>query len=112
MLFRSGLVVLGVPSNDFGEQEPGSNKEIKAFCETYDVSFPLTQKQQVVGRGAHPLYRWIAAELGKGFMPAWNFHKYLIGRQGLIVGTWPSEIIPTGRAISDAIETALKQPAV
>jgi len=107
-----GLVVLGVPSNDFGEQEPGSNKEIKAFCETYDVSFPLTQKQQVVGRGAHPLYRWIAAELGEGFVPAWNFHKYLIGRQGLIVGTWPSEIIPTGRAISDAIETALKQPAV
>src|SRR5262245_24779381 len=54
-----GFVVLGVPSNDFGEQEPGTAQEIKAFCETYDVSFPLTQKQSVVGRDAHPLYRWI-----------------------------------------------------
>jgi glutathione peroxidase len=106
-----GLVVLGVPSNDFGDQEPGTAKEIKAFCDTYDVTFPLTQKQTVVGRAAHPLYRWISAELGERFAPAWNFHKYLIGRQGLIAGTWPSEIVPTGRAITDAIEAALKQPA-
>jgi len=58
-------VVLGVPSNDFGEQEPGTATEIKAFCETYDVSFPLTQKQVVSGARAHPLYRWIATSSAK-----------------------------------------------
>lgn len=106
-----GLVVLGVPSNDFGEQEPGTANEIKAFCDTYDVSFPLTQKLEVTGPGAHPIYRWIAAELGPRAVPQWNFYKYLIGRQGLIEATWPSEVVPTGRAITQAIETALKQPA-
>jgi glutathione peroxidase len=101
-----------VPSIDFGEQEPGSAQEIKSFCETYDVSFPLTQKQVVSGPDAHPLYRWIAAEMGQSAMPSWNFHKYLINRQGLIAGTWPSQVVPSGRVITDAIEAALKQAAV
>ena len=103
----SGLVVIGVPSNDFGEQEPGTAAEIKTFCESYDVSFPLTQKQTVVGAGAHPFYRWIAAELGEGAAPRWNFHKYLIDRDGAVVALWPSRVTPNSREIVAAIEEVL-----
>ena len=104
-----GVVVLGVPSNDFGQQEPGSAKEIKAFCESYDVSFPLTDKQKVVGPEAHPFYRWIAAELGDAGVPRWNFHKYLIDAQGEIAGAWPSRVTPLSKEVTGAIEEAMKQ---
>jgi glutathione peroxidase len=104
-----GLVVLGVPSNDFGQQEPGSAKEIKAFCETYDVSFPLTEKQKVVGADAHPFYRWIAAELGDAGVPRWNFHKYLIDTNGDLAGAWPSRVTPLSREVTEAVEQALKR---
>jgi glutathione peroxidase len=103
-----GLVVLGVPSNDFGQQEPGSAKEIKAFCESYDVSFPLADKQKVTGGDAHPFYRWIAAELGDAGVPRWNFHKYLIDGQGEIAGAWPSRVTPTSKEVTEAVEQALK----
>lgn len=103
-----GLVVLGVPSNDFGQQEPGSAKEIKAFCETYDVSFPLAGKEKVLGADAHPFYRWIAAELGDAGVPRWNFHKYLIDANGDIAGAWPSRVTPTSKDVTTAIEAALK----
>ena len=103
-----GLVVLGVPSNDFGQQEPGSAKEIKAFCESYDVSFPLADKQKVTGPDAHPFYRWIAAELGDAGVPRWNFHKYLIDGNGEIAGAWPSRVTPLSKDITGAIEGALK----
>jgi glutathione peroxidase len=103
-----GLVVLGVPSNDFGEQEPGSAGEIKQFCETnYQVDFPLTEKQHVIGAQAHPLYKWIAAELGEGGVPRWNFHKYLIGPDGSLAGAWPSRVTPDSPEVSKAIETAI-----
>jgi len=102
-----GLVVLGVPSNDFGGQEPGSAAEIKTFCESYNVSFPLTEKQQVIGGDAHPLYRWIAAELGEAGAPRWNFHKYLIDADGALVGAWPSRVKPTASEIAAAVEQAL-----
>ena len=102
-----GLVVLGVPSNDFGKQEPGSAKEIKAFCETYDVSFPLTEKQNVTGGDAHPLYKWIAAELGEAGVPRWNFHKYLIDANGELAGAWPSRVPPTSPEVVQAVEAAL-----
>lgn len=102
-----GLVVLGVPSNDFGQQEPGSAKEIKAFCETYNVSFPLTEKQKVIGGDAHPFYRWVAAELGDAGTPRWNFHKYLIDPSGEIVGAWPSRVTPTSPEVISAVEQAL-----
>lgn len=102
-----GLVVLGVPSNDFGEQEPGSGAEIKKFCEAYDVSFPLSRKEMVVGPQAHPFYRWIAAELGEGGAPRWNFHKYLVDGAGQLVGAWPSAVKPTSREITAAVEEAL-----
>ena len=103
-----GLVVLGVPSNDFGQQEPGSAKEIKAFCETYDVSFPLADKQKVTGGDAHPFYRWIAAELGDAGVPRWNFHKFLIDGQGEIAGAWPSRVAPLSKEVTEAVEQALK----
>ncbi len=102
-----GLVLVGVPSNDFGGQEPGSAAEIKSFCATFDVSFPLSRKEIVIGAGAHPFYRWVAAELGEGAAPRWNFHKYLIGGDGLLAGAWPSGVTPQSKEITGAIDGAL-----
>lgn len=103
-----GFVLLGVPSNDFGGQEPGSEAEIKDFCErNYQVDFPLAAKEPVIGRDAHPFYRWIATELGEAGAPRWNFHKYLIGPDGAVAGAWPSRVSPTDPAITDAIDKAL-----
>lgn len=103
-----GLVVLGVPSNDFGQQEPGSAAEIKTFCETnYAIDFPLTRKYPVLGGSAHPFYRWIAATLGEGGAPRWNFHKYLIGSDGELAGAWPSSVRPGDSAITAEIEKLL-----
>jgi glutathione peroxidase len=105
-----GLVVLGVPSNDFGGQEPGSAKEIKEFCEVnFDVDFPLTAKQKVIGGEAHPFYRWISTELGEGAAPRWNFHKYLIDGSGQVVGAYPSRVAPESEELRKAIEAALPQ---
>jgi glutathione peroxidase len=108
---RRGLVVLGVPSNDFGGQEPGSAAEIKQFCAAgYAVDFPLTEKYRVLGSDAHPFYRWIAEELGEAGTPRWNFHKYLVGSGGQLVGTWPSLVGPTDLRITSEIERLLPQP--
>ena len=102
------LVVLGVPSNDFGAQEPGTDAEVRAFCgKNYGVSFPLAGKQKVTGAGAHPLYRWIASELAEGAAPRWNFHKYLIGPDGELAGAWPSKVAPKSPEIAKAIDAAL-----
>jgi glutathione peroxidase len=103
-----GLVVLGVPSNDFGAQEPGTAAEIKDFCSTnFHVTFPLAAKEHVVGGGAHPLYRWIEAELGEGGVPRWNFHKYLIAPDGSLAGAWPSAVKPQAPEIVAEIEKLL-----
>ena len=103
-----GLVVLGVPSNDFGAQEPGTEQEIRRFCETsFGVGFPLTAKQAVIGGDAHPLYRWIVEQLGEDQAPRWNFHKYLIGRDGELIDAWPSRVAPLANEIKTAIEAAL-----
>jgi glutathione peroxidase len=100
-----GLVVIGVPSNDFGQQEPGTAPEIKEFCESrYNVDFPLTDKEDVVGPKAHPFFRWIADELGDAGAPRWNFHKYLVGPDGMLAGAWPSSVRPTDEAVISAIE--------
>ncbi len=105
-----GLVVLGVPSNDFGAQEPGSEAEIKGFCEkNYGVDFPLAAKQTVIGGGAHPFYRWIVEEVGESAAPKWNFHKYLIGPEGDLVGLWPSKVKPLDPEITAAIEELLPE---
>ena len=105
-----GLVVLGVPSNDFGGQEPGSEADIKAFCEVnFDIDFPMTEKQRVVGDEAHPLFRHIVAKLGPQAAPRWNFHKYLVMPDGELAGAWPSRVSPTSPEILGAIEAALPQ---
>jgi glutathione peroxidase len=104
-----GVVVIGVPSNDFGQQEPGSAAEIKQFCESkYSVDFPLTEKQQVIGPKAHPFFRWISTELGEAGAPRWNFHKYLVGPDGSLEGAWPSSVRPTDRAVTGEIDRLLK----
>jgi glutathione peroxidase len=103
-----GLVVLGVPSNDFGGQEPGSEAEIAEFCASrYSVSFPMTAKNPVIGADAHPLYKWAVAEAGEAAAPRWNFHKYLIGPKGELAGTFGSKVPPDDAALTGAIETAL-----
>lgn len=104
-----GLVVLGVPSNDFGAQEPGSEEQIQEFCEVrYGVDFPLTKKEPVIGASAHPLYQWIAKEAGEAATPKWNFHKYLIGKDGNLVATFGSRTEPSAPDLKQAIEAALK----
>ena len=103
-----GFVLLGVPSNDFGAQEPAGETEIKNFCEqNYAVDFPLAAKERVIGKEAHPFYRWVVAQLGDAGAPRWNFHKYLIGPDGAIAGAWPSRVNPTDAAITREIEKAL-----
>lgn len=103
-----GLVVLGVPSNDFGAQEPRAEAEIARFCDSmYGVTFPLTAKQKVIGPDAHALYRWIGEQAGEGAAPKWNFHKYLIGKDGGLLGAWPSRVRPRSDEITQAIEAAL-----
>ena len=106
-----GFVILGVPANDFGAQEPGSNETIKGFCElNYGVDFPLLEKQTVVGDGAHPLFKWAAAITGPSGVPRWNFHKILIGRDGKLVAWFPTRMKPDNSKITDAIEGALARP--
>lgn len=103
-----GLVVLGVPSNDFGAQEPGTEAQIQEFCSTrYGVDFPLTARQKVSGGEAHPFYLWIAQQLGEAGMPRWNFHKYLIDKEGNLVDLWPSRVEPLSKEITQAVEALL-----
>ena len=103
-----GLVVLGVPSNDFGAQEPGTEQEISAFCESrFGVDFPLTSKVHVIGAEAHPMFKWIAAQLGEGAAPKWNFTKYLIGKEGAILETFGPRADPLSPEIVKAVDAAL-----
>ncbi len=103
-----GFVVLGVPSNDFGNQEPGGEDEIKMFCEVnYDIDFPMTSKVQVKGEDAHPFYKWAAGQVGPAGTPRWNFHKYLIGPEGDLVTWFPTPTAPTSGTVSGAIEAQL-----
>jgi len=103
-----GLVVLGFPSNDFGNQEPGDSKQIADFCfNTYGVKFPMFAKTSVSGKDANPLH----AELAKvtGTTPKWNFYKYLIDRSGKVVGSYNSRVTPDDAKLVSAIEKALAQ---
>lgn len=105
-----GLVVLGAPSNDFGAQEPGSEKEIKKFCEVnFNVNFPLTSKIVTKGDEAHPFYKWARHEIGSG--PKWNFHKYLIDPNGNLVGSYPSIVKPMSKKLRKAVEKNLPKTA-
>ena len=101
-----GLVVLGFPSNDFGQQEPGSSKEIADFCfNTYGVKFPMFSKAVVVGAKRNALYQELAKATGK--TPEWNFHKYLIDRNGKVLASFPSNVAPDNKTLLAAIEKAL-----
>ncbi len=103
-----GLVVLGVPSNDFGRQEPGSADEIKEFCEVnYQITFPLTEKQVVSGSDAHPFYRWAGDQVGTMGKPRWNFHKYLVGPDGELVDWFSTVTKPDSSKVVSAIEAVL-----
>lgn len=100
-----GLVVLGFPSNDFS-QEKGSNQQIAEFCEsTFGVKFPMFVKTTVTGAAAHPLYRQLAAQAGQA--PAWNFHKYLVGRDGKVAASYPSATGPDSPALVRELEKLL-----
>jgi glutathione peroxidase len=103
---EKGLVVLGFPSNDFGQQEPGSSKQIAEFCaNTYGVKFPMFEKSVVSGSGANQLYRDLAQATGK--TPQWNFHKYLIGRDGKVVSSYASNVAPQDKKLLTDIDRAL-----
>ena len=102
-----GLAVIGVPSNDFGGQEPGGAIEIgKTALQDYKVSFPVAGQATVKGRDAHPFYRW-AADARPLEAPRWNFHKYLIGRDGLLKAAFVSAVSPTDPRVIAAIELEL-----
>jgi glutathione peroxidase len=102
------FLVIGVPSNQFGGQEPGSNKEIKDFCETnFNITFPITDKVDVKGKNAHALYKWAKKNYGISTVPKWNFHKILINKEGKIQDTFNSFITPLSDKIVKQIELGL-----
>ena len=100
--------VIGVPSNQFGGQEPGSNAEIKNFCETnFNITFPLTDKVDVKGDNAHEIYKWAKKNYGNSAVPKWNFHKILINKDGKIHETFGSFTDPLSKKIITIIENIL-----
>ena len=108
----AGLTVIGVPSNDFGGQEPKAEAEIKTFCEgAFGVTFPLAGKNVVKGEAAHPFYKWAVSALGSGSAPRWNFHKFLIGRDGRAVASFGTGVEPQAKEIIAAIEKELAKAA-
>ena len=105
---EDGLVVIGVPSNDFGGQEPGSETDIEHFTQSaYRVDFPLTAKTKVVGDDAAPFYKWASAQAGPLGKPRWNFHKYLIGPDGQLLDWFTPMTSPDSPRLRHAIETSL-----
>ena len=106
--FEKGLIVLGIPSNQFGGQEPGSDDEIKNFCETnFNITFPMTTKHDVKGETAHPIYLWAKKTHGNSTIPKWNFHKILINRNGNVEDTFSSLTNPMSNKIIKKIESIL-----
>ena len=105
---EKNLIVIGMPSNQFGGQEPGSNTEIKDFCETnFNINFPMTSKQDVKGENAHEIYKWAKISYGKSAIPKWNFHKILINNEGIIVDTFASFTNPMSKKVISKIEKVL-----
>ena len=103
-----GLVVLAVPSNQFGGQEPGTNDDIKDFCETnFDITFPITSKYDVKGKNAHPVYLWAKENYGNSAVPKWNFHKILINKFGKVEDTFSSFTEPMSKKLTNKIEEIL-----
>ena len=105
---NKGLIVLGVPSNQFGGQEPGSNNDIKKFCEiNFNITFPMTSKYDVKGENAHPIYTWAKESFGKSTVPKWNFHKILINKEGKVIETYSSFTSPLSKKLISKIEKSL-----
>ena len=103
-----GLVVVGVPSNDFGGQEPGQSEEIATFCKlNYGVTFPLADKTIVKGNGSDPVYVWAGQAAGAVGRPKWNFHKYLFNREGGFIDWFSTPTEPMSARLGSAIEKAL-----
>ena len=103
-----GLVVIGVPSNDFGKQETGTAEEIADFCEVnFGISFAMTDKVKVKGDEAHAFYQWAKSQTGFAGRPRWNFHKYLIGPDGMVTDWFSSMTAPESDKLQQAIERAL-----
>jgi glutathione peroxidase len=101
-----GLVILGFPCNQFGAQEPGTATQIESFCQTnYGVTFPLFEKLDVKGAKQAPVYQFLTARHGE---PAWNFHKYLVGKDGQVIAAFPSKVAPDSPELRTALEAALK----
>ena len=105
---NKGLIVIGVPSNQFGAQEPGTSEEIKKFCEVnFEINFPLTTITEVKGRDAHEIFKWAENNFGKSAIPKWNFHKILINKQGNVEETYASFTKPTSNKIINEIKKIL-----
>jgi glutathione peroxidase len=103
-----GVIILGVPSNDFGAQEPGNSKEIKTFCESrFGITFPMTEKVVVKGDDAHPFYIWAKKNYGKSAVPKWNFHKIIIGKDGKILDTFSSITNPSSKKFLSVLDKAV-----
>ena len=105
---NKNLVVIGIPTNNF-RQEPGTNKEIKDFCETnFGINFPMTEKIEVIGKNAHPFYKWAKKNHGISAIPKWNFHKIVIGKNGKVVDTFASFTKPNSKKFLNLIEKEIK----
>jgi glutathione peroxidase len=105
---EDGLIIIGIPSNDFGNQEPGSESEIKNFCEAkFGITFPMTEKVIVKGDNAHPFYQWAKDNYGKSAIPKWNFHKIIIDKNGKIADTFASITNPSSKRFIKVIEKNL-----
>ena len=103
-----GLVVLGIPSNDFGGQEPGTESEIKTFCKVnFQIDFPMTKKAKVTGKNAHPFFKWAARKVGTIGQPRWNFHKFLIDPNGKLINWFSTMTSPQSKRIIQAIKSDL-----
>ncbi len=106
---KKGLVIIGIPSNQFGGQEPGSNNDIKKFCETnFNITFPITNKVNVKGENSHEIYKWAKKNYGNSTIPKWNFHKILINQEGKIEDTFSSFTKPTSTKIINKINQLLE----
>tara|TARA_B100001121_G_C18381345_1_gene476351 strand:+ start:41 stop:577 length:537 start_codon:yes stop_codon:yes gene_type:complete len=104
---NKNLVVIGVPTNNF-RQEPGSNKQIKDFCETnFGVNFLMTEKTNVIGNNSHPFYKWAKKDFGIGAIPKWNFHKIVIGKDGKVADTFSSITKPSSKKFLNIIENLI-----
>jgi glutathione peroxidase len=107
-----GLTVIGVPSGDFMGQEHKTNAEVKEFCESkFGIRFPMAEKASVKGKNAAPFYKWAAATLGEDNAPKWNFHKYLVGRDGRLITAFGSRTAPADPKLTAAVEAALRAKA-